>query len=122
MRPGISFTVSPVDRARLEAVVADRNSSQKHIWRCRIVLLTADGQGTNAIMREAGVAKTAVWRWQERFVAYGVMSACGTSSSTGTDESARNRPLQAASRSGPGEPLFVALTRDLQPDGSLQAQ
>jgi len=72
MRPGISFTVSPVDRARLEAVVADRNSPQKHVWRCRIVLLTADGQGTNAIMREAGVAKTAVWRWQERFAADGV--------------------------------------------------
>ena len=28
------------------------------VWRCRIVLLTADGLGTNAIMREAGVAKT----------------------------------------------------------------
>lgn len=62
MRPGISSTVSPVDRARLEAVVADRNSPQSHAWRCRIVLLTADGQGTNAIMREAGV-------WQDRGLA-----------------------------------------------------
>ncbi|EDP63182.1 putative transposase [alpha proteobacterium BAL199] len=67
MRTGISFTVSTADRARLEAIVADRNSPQKHVWRCRIVLLTAAGLGTNAIMREAGVAKTAVWRWQERF-------------------------------------------------------
>lgn len=68
MRTGISFTVSTADRARLEAIVADRNSPQKHVWRCRIVLLTAAGLGTNAIMREAGVAKTAVWRWQERGV------------------------------------------------------
>jgi len=72
MRTGISFTVSPDDRARLESIVADRNSPQKHVWRCRIVLLTAAGLGTNAIMREAGVAKTAVWRWQQRFAEEGV--------------------------------------------------
>ena len=72
MRTGVSFTVSTADRARLEAIVADRNSPQKHVWRCRIVLLTAAGFGTNAIMREAGVAKTAVWRWQERFAEEGV--------------------------------------------------
>lgn len=72
MRTGVSFTVSAADRDRLEAVVADRNAPQKHVWRCRIVLGTAAGLGTNAIMREAGVAKTAVWRWQERFMAEGV--------------------------------------------------
>ena len=72
MRTGVSFTVSPADRLRLEAVIADRNAPQKHVWRCRIVLGTADGLGTNAIMCEAGVAKTAVWRWQERFMAEGV--------------------------------------------------
>jgi transposase len=61
------------DRRRLETVIGNRNAPQKHVWRCRIVLLTADGLGTNAIMREAGVAKTAVWRWQERFMAEGVL-------------------------------------------------
>jgi len=49
MRTGISFTVSPADQVRLEAIVADRNRPQKHVWRCRIVLLTAAGLGTNAI-------------------------------------------------------------------------
>jgi transposase len=72
MRSGISITVTPADRCRLEAIVADRNAPQKHVWRSRIVLLTADGLGTSTIMREAGVAKTAVWRWQERFMAEGV--------------------------------------------------
>lgn len=72
MRTGISIIVSPPDRRRLEAVIADRNSPQKHVWRCRIVLLTAEGLGTTAIMREAEVAKTAVWRWQERFMHEGV--------------------------------------------------
>ena len=72
MRSGISITVSPSDRRRLETIVTDRNSAQKHVWRARIILLTYDGRGTAAIMREAGVSKTCVWRWQERFMAEGV--------------------------------------------------
>jgi len=72
MRTGISFEVTALDRERLLAVVADRNSPQKHVWRARIVLLTAEGCGTSEIMRQAGVAKTAVWRWQERFMQAGV--------------------------------------------------
>ena len=72
MRAGIVVEVSAADRARLAAIVDDRNSPQKHVWRARIVLLTADGVGTNEIRRQAGVAKTAVWRWQERYVQAGV--------------------------------------------------
>jgi transposase len=34
--------------------------------------MTAEGHGTAEIMRQAGVAKTAVWRWQERFMQAGV--------------------------------------------------
>jgi transposase len=72
MRTGICVDVSSASRARLNAIVADRNSPQKHVWRAKIVLLTADGSGTGAIMRTAGVSKTAVWRWQERFMHDGV--------------------------------------------------
>jgi hypothetical protein len=39
MRKGIIVTVSAADRARMEAVAANRNSPQKRVWRCRIVLL-----------------------------------------------------------------------------------
>ncbi len=63
MRTGIVVEVSAPDRARLEAVVANRNSPQKHVWRAKIVLLTANGLGTAEIMRRTGKAKTAVWRW-----------------------------------------------------------
>src|SRR5215467_14896845 len=72
MRPGIAFTVDAADRARLEAVVADRNRPQKHVWRARIILLTADGVGTSGIERRTGKDKTCVWRWQERFMREGV--------------------------------------------------
>ena len=72
MRTGITVDVSPTDRIRLHAIMADRNSPQKHVWRSQIVLLTADGVGTNEIMRQTGKSKTAVWRWQERFMEEGV--------------------------------------------------
>ena len=72
MRQGIRVQVSEGDRVRLAAIVADRNSPQKHVWRARIVLMTADGIGTNTIMRQTGKSKVTVWRWQERFMAQGV--------------------------------------------------
>jgi transposase len=72
MRKGIEVEVAAGDRARLEAIVADRNCRQKHVERARIVLLTADGVGTLSIMREVGCAKATVWRWQARFMAAGV--------------------------------------------------
>ena len=71
MRGGISIELSAADRERLAAVVADRNSSQKHVWRARIILATAEGYGTAEIMRRAGVSKPCVWRWQERFMREG---------------------------------------------------
>ena len=45
---GGCYTVhlSPTDRKRLRAIVDDRNSAQKHVWRTEIVLATADGLGT----------------------------------------------------------------------------
>ena len=72
MREGISVEVSATDRACLEAVVADRNSPQKHVWRAGIILATTDGLGTGEIMRRTGKSKPCVWRWQERFMREGV--------------------------------------------------
>jgi transposase len=45
---------------------------RKQVWRVRIVPATADGLGTATITRTAGVSKTAVWRWQQRFKSEGV--------------------------------------------------
>jgi len=72
MRTGISFTVSSEDRSRLETVISNPSSPQKHVWRCRIVLLSADGAGTASIMAATAKSKTCVWRWQERFMTEGV--------------------------------------------------
>ena len=66
MRTGISITLKPADRRRLKVLVRNRNTPHKHVWRAEIVLLSADGVGTNEIMRRTGKSKTCVWRWQDR--------------------------------------------------------
>src|SRR6266436_8044010 len=72
MRKGVEVRLGPGDRDRLEAVIGSGNSPQKHVWRARIVLLSADGVGTMAIQRQTGKGKPTIWRWQARFMAEGV--------------------------------------------------
>ena len=52
MRKGVEVRLEPRDRERLEAIVGSGNSSQKHVWRARIVLLSAEGIGTMAADRQ----------------------------------------------------------------------
>ena len=54
MRTGATFTVGSEDRRRLEAIGADRNTKQKHVWRARIILESRDGCCTVEIMRRTG--------------------------------------------------------------------
>jgi hypothetical protein len=70
-RAGKSLSVSIADTHRLKSVARDSSTPQKQVWRSEIVLLTADGVDTNAIMRRTGKSKTCVWRWQERFIEKG---------------------------------------------------
>src|ERR1700757_5190333 len=71
MRAGIVVNVTRADRLRLEAIVADRSAPQKHVWRAKVILATADGCGTSEIMRRSGKSKPVVWAWQARFMAEG---------------------------------------------------
>src|SRR3989454_12067942 len=72
MRAGIVVNVTRADRLRLEAIVADRGAPQKHVWRAKVIVATADGCGTAEIMRRSGKSKPVVWTWQARFMAEGV--------------------------------------------------
>jgi transposase len=72
MRTGIAISVTSEDRRRLEAIIGDRNRPQKHVARARALSATAEGCGTNEIMRRSGLSKPAVWRWQERFMREGL--------------------------------------------------
>ena len=72
MRKATTIDLTETDRQALSAIVTDRNSPQKHVWRAQIVLLTAEGCGTMELTRRTGTSKTSVWRWQERFRTEGV--------------------------------------------------
>jgi len=48
MHTEIIAEVNATDRVRLEAVVADRDSLQKHVWHAGTVLLSTDGCGDHA--------------------------------------------------------------------------
>ncbi len=71
-RDDLCLYLSPDGRAELQALVADRNTPRKLVWRAEIVLATADGHGTFEIMRRAKTSKPTVWRWQERYLDAGV--------------------------------------------------
>ena len=71
-RDGICLYLGPVEREQLQALLTDRNTPRKVAWRTEIVLATADGCGTNEIMRRADTSKPTVWRWQERYLDEGV--------------------------------------------------
>ena len=72
MRGNLGWFVGAPDRARLAAIVA-ANRAQKHVWRAKVVPLSADQVGTAEIMRQTGPSKPSVWRWQERYIEAGLL-------------------------------------------------
>ena len=69
-REGIDLT--PDDRDRLQHLVKDGNTAQKHVRRARIVLLCADGLGTVAVARRLQTSQPTVRLWRERYRATSV--------------------------------------------------
>jgi hypothetical protein len=64
MAQTVSVIVSTEDRARLTAIVEDRNRPQKHVQRARIILLSAARGTVLDIARQSGASRPAAWRWQ----------------------------------------------------------
>lgn len=71
-RSDIRLYLGPADRAELEALQSNRNTSRKLAWRSGIVLATANDHGTFEIMRRTNMSKPTVWRWQQRYLDVGV--------------------------------------------------
>ena len=72
MSQNVCPLVSAEDRVRLEAIIADRNRTQKHVARAQIILHSSDRLNVAEIARLSGVSRPAVWRWQRRFAEAGV--------------------------------------------------
>jgi transposase len=64
--------LSPDDRERLAAIIADRNRPLKLVQRARIILHSDERLSVLEVARRAGVSRPAVWRWQQRYAEDGV--------------------------------------------------
>ena len=72
----VRIQLAPGDRDRLEALIANGNTPQKHVRRARIVVLAGDGIGTDEIQRRLAVSKPTIRRWRTRYVEAGVDGLC----------------------------------------------
>jgi len=72
MAQTVCVVVNGSEKARLEAIVADRNRLQKHVERARVVLASAPGQPVQRVAALLGVSRPMVWRWQQRFAEAGI--------------------------------------------------
>lgn len=72
MAQTVCIALSADDRARLTAVIGDRNRPQKHVQRARIVLHSDREPSVTEVARLAEASRPAVWRWQLRFAEEGV--------------------------------------------------
>ncbi len=68
----LNITVEPADRAVLEGWLRSPSIRSGLAQRARIVLLAADGVGTNEIVERVGVSKPTVIWWKKRYAAEGV--------------------------------------------------
>jgi len=68
----VAVEVPPRDRAELEGWLRAPSLRAGLAQRARIVLLAADGVGTNEIVHRIGVSKPAVIRWKRRYAAEGL--------------------------------------------------
>ena len=68
----VSVEVAPHDRAVLASWTRSLSIKAGLAQRARIVLLAADGLGTNEIVRRTGVSKPTVIAWKRRYAAEGI--------------------------------------------------
>ena len=68
----LNITVEPSDRTVLEGWLRSPSIRSGLAQRARIVLLAADGVGTNEIVERVGVSKPTVIWWKKRYAAEGV--------------------------------------------------
>jgi len=77
MAQELCVIVSAEDRARLAAIIDDRNRPLKHVQRAQIVLFSAYRLPVLQVAHHAGVSRPAVWRWQRRYADAGIVTLTG---------------------------------------------
>ncbi len=72
MRTSRRLNVSERDRAELERLIRNGNTSQKVVLRAGIVLLSGDRVATGEILRQLATTTPTVTRWRQRYETAGV--------------------------------------------------
>src|SRR5947207_15518697 len=72
MAQDVCVIVSAEDRARLAAIIDDRNRQLKHIQRAQIILCSGDRLPVVQVEQRADTSRPAVWRWKKRYAEAGV--------------------------------------------------
>jgi len=72
----VPVRVSDSERAELERLIRGRNTPQKVVLRARIVMLTAEGTPTGAIMQQLKTTCPTITRWRQRYAGKGVDGLC----------------------------------------------
>jgi len=71
-RDDICLYLGPADRAELQALITNRNTARKLVWRAEIVLATADGTAPSRSCGAPHTSKPTVWRWEQRYLDEGI--------------------------------------------------
>lgn len=72
----LSLSVSDGERAGLGRLIRARGTPQKVVLRAKIVLASADGLATSAIMHQLQTTCPAITRWRQRYAERGVEGLC----------------------------------------------
>ncbi len=72
MRTSKRIDASDKDREQLNQIVRNGNTPQKIALRARIVLLSADGLSTGAMMQQLGTTTPTISRWRDRYESEGI--------------------------------------------------
>ena len=66
-RRAIQVTLDSDERVLLEGAIRATTSEQRMVFRCRIVLMSADGEGHQVIAEKLGTSANTVRKWRGRF-------------------------------------------------------
>lgn len=72
----VSVSVSDGERTELGRLIRSRGTPQKVVLRAKIVVLSADGVATSAIMQQLGTTCPTITRWRQRYAEKGVEGLC----------------------------------------------
>ena len=105
MPAAIAIEVSSEQQRELQRIVTAKTSSQRDVFRARIILALAEGLSHQEISREQGVSLLAIGRWRKRWAAQGLeglQDAPGRGRKPTIAAAAIRSALSLAARQAPG--------------------